>query len=176
MLDFTKHPHVILVNEFDVAMGICEKVYAHQISALHRAISVYLKCGDKVLLQKRSPEKYHGGNLWANAACTHPMYNESNEEAAKRALQAELGISITSPLQYLGHFIYKEKVGDLVEHELDHVFLGEIDESTQFNLNPYEVSEIKFIHENEVGKTLTNNSELFSPWFPYVFEFIQTRT
>ena len=58
---------VILVDQFDQEIGTMEKIRAHELGLLHRAISVFL-FNDKgeLLLQKRASSKYHSGGLWTN--------------------------------------------------------------------------------------------------------------
>ena len=52
--------HVILVDENDNEIGVEEKIKAHQKKMLHRAFSIFLFNDNlEVLLQKRSPNKYH---------------------------------------------------------------------------------------------------------------------
>ncbi|HOX83255.1 MAG TPA: NUDIX domain-containing protein, partial [Chryseolinea sp.] len=66
--------HVILVDEFDNAIGIMEKLEAHQKGILHRAFSVLLfNSKGEILLQKRAIGKYHSGGLWTNTCCSHPL-------------------------------------------------------------------------------------------------------
>ena len=79
--------HVILVDENDNEIGVEEKIKAHQKKMLHRAFSIFLFNDNlEVLLQKRSPNKYHSGNLWTNTCCSHPQKNISLIEFAKKRL------------------------------------------------------------------------------------------
>ena len=115
---------VVLVTENDEVLGLMEKQQAHINGLLHRAFSVFLfNSKGEMLLQKRAAEKYHSPNQWTNACCSHPRANETYEEAAKRRLKEELGIDTEISEKF--YFIYKADVGgNLWEHELDHVFVG----------------------------------------------------
>src|SRR5690606_6717791 len=66
--------HVILVDENDNEVGTMEKMEAHRKGVLHRAFSILLfdETG-RMLIQKRANDKYHSGNLWTNACCSHPL-------------------------------------------------------------------------------------------------------
>lgn len=86
---------VILVDMDDRPIGHAEKMYAHEKGLLHRAFSVFLFKGDKLLLQKRAATKYHCGGKWTNTCCSHPGENETVIEAALRRLDDELGISVS---------------------------------------------------------------------------------
>ena len=52
---------VILVDQKDRETGREEKQAAHVRGLLHRAFSVFLTDGTKMLIQQRAPEKYHCG-------------------------------------------------------------------------------------------------------------------
>ena len=116
--------YVILVNEQDEEIGVCEKLKAHLDGTLHRAFSVFIfnDAGD-LLLQQRHPGKYHSGGLWSNTCCSHPRPGEMVEDAAHRRLQEEMGMACD--LHRLFGFIYHSQLGsNLYEHEYDHVFIG----------------------------------------------------
>lgn len=114
---------LILVDLDDVPIGSAGKAEVHRRGLLHRAFSVFLTDGERMLLQRRSRGKYHSGGLWANACCSHPRAGESLEQAVPRRLKEELGISC--PVEELFSFHYFSQYGpQLFEYELDHVFLG----------------------------------------------------
>ena len=68
-----------------------EKLKAHELGLRHKAVSVFILNGDKLLLQQRSAGKYHTPRLWSNACCTHPQWEEDTETCAHRRLADELG-------------------------------------------------------------------------------------
>jgi len=120
---------VILIDKDDKQIGQVEKLYAHQLGLLHRAFSVFIyrhaQSKIEYLLQKRNKSKYHSGGLWTNTCCGHPRPEEQLEKAAARRLKEEVGIN--SDLLELSKYYYKADVGNnLIEHEIDHVFLGTI--------------------------------------------------
>jgi isopentenyl-diphosphate delta-isomerase len=162
---------LILVNENDEFVGVMEKMEVHRKGLLHRAFSVFIfdKEG-KMLLQKRSLEKYHSAGLWTNACCSHPIPGESVEDAAQRRLYEELGIS--TALQKIFVFTYKAKVeNDLIEHEFDHVFAGEYDGNIQWDQE--EVAECRLIDLNTIRSELENSPELYTAWFRIAFPQIE---
>lgn len=158
---------VVLVDPQDEVLGLMEKLQAHENGLLHRAFSVFLfNEKGEMLLQKRAAEKYHSPNQWTNACCSHPRENESYLDAAKRRLNEELGIE--SELTERFHFIYKADVGqDLWEHELDHVFTGIYD--GDFNLNPDEVSEIKYMSIADLNTDIQQYPERYTEWFKIIW-------
>lgn len=166
--------YVVLTNEKDEVIGIAEKMYAHVNERLHRAISVIIvNENNEMLLQQRAMEKYHCPGMWANACCTHPRYNESYEDAANRRLMEELGIETNINEAY--SFIYKADVKpNLVEHELDHVFIGKYEGEIPFNLE--EVMRVKWVSIDELAQDIKVNEEIYTPWFVKIFdEFVKRR-
>ncbi|AJW62150.1 isopentenyl-diphosphate Delta-isomerase [Elizabethkingia sp. HX WHF] len=159
---------VVLVNPNDDVLGVMEKMQAHQNGLLHRAFSVFLFNQEgKMLLQQRSATKYHSPNKWTNACCSHPRENETYLDGAKRRIHEELGINCE--LEEKFHFIYKADVGQgLWEHELDHVFIGTY--NGEYQLNPDEVSAIRFVTMEELDEEIANKPELFTEWFKIIWD------
>ncbi len=145
-----------------------EKLKAHQIGALHRAISVFIfNNKGELLLQKRASSKYHGASLWTNTCCTHPREGETNLECANRRLKEEMGFE--TKLEEKFSFIYKSDVENgLVENELDHVFFGVYD--GEIKLNSEEVEDCKFVALGNVSKDADQHPERFSIWFRIILE------
>ena len=64
---------VILVDENNRATGSAGKTMVHRRGLLHRAFSIFLLDDrGRIVLQRRNPNKYHSGGLWANSCCGHP--------------------------------------------------------------------------------------------------------
>ena len=158
--------HVILVDTRDHEIGTMEKMEAHKKGVLHRAFSILLfDDAGKILLQKRSTNKYHSGGLWTNACCSHPTPGETMEDATRRRLKEEMGIDLQPRFFY--SFIYKAHLDqELIEHELDHVFVG------SFNgiptINNKEVEDWKFVHLNWLKADITRNPEAYTVWFKLI--------
>lgn len=165
---------VILVDSDDNFIGNMEKMQAHREGKLHRAFSVYLT-NDKgdLLLQRRAADKYHSAGLWTNACCSHPRPKESNMEAAVRRLHEEMGI--TTSLNHLYHFTYYvEFENGLIEHELDHVYLGTYNDAP--NPNPAEVMEWKYMSADDIVKDVKKNPDSYTEWFKLSFEIVLVNT
>ncbi|NIF06392.1 isopentenyl-diphosphate Delta-isomerase [Chryseobacterium sp. Tr-659] len=159
---------VVLVNPEDEVLGLMEKQQAHINGLLHRAFSVFLfNNKGEMLLQKRAPGKYHSPNQWTNAVCSHPRNGETYLNGAIRRLKEELGIE--TELSEKFNFIYKADVGgNLWEHELDHVFTGNYNH--EFQLNPDEVSEVRFISMEKLDQELKDHPENFTEWFKIILK------
>ncbi len=123
----TDRDTVILVNQYDHAIGCAPKLKAHRLGQLHRAFSVFIFLSTQhtshLLLQQRHPDKYHSGGLWTNTCCSHPRPGETVIQAAERRLQEEMGLKI--PLKAAGAFEYRAELDHgFIEHEYDHVLIG----------------------------------------------------
>jgi isopentenyl-diphosphate delta-isomerase len=159
---------VVLVDENDNEIGLMEKLQAHTIPALHRAVSVFIFNSERqMLLQRRSESKYHSASLWTNTACTHPYHGESNLVAAARRLKQEMGLE--SDLKEVFQFIYQAEVGmGLTEYEYDHVFIGLSDELP--NPNPDEVCEYEYIDLDDLKERLQTDPYQFTAWFRKIMD------
>lgn len=153
---------LILVDLDDVEIGNGEKLWVHKNGKLHRAFSVFIIDGDRILLQRRNIHKYHSGGLWANACCSHPRVGETLKDAVKRRMLEELGVN--SNCEELFHFVYRTEYDNgLTEYEYDHVFLckysGEVYPSEE------EIDEIRWVSIEELKKDVIENPRNYASWF-----------
>jgi len=163
---------VILVNELDEPLGVMEKMEAHRKALLHRAFSVFIfNSKGEMLLQRRSPEKYHSAGLWTNACCSHPRPDEDTCQAARRRLSEELGF--TTALEKVFDFTYRSAFENgLTEHEFDHVFVGYHDQDV--HPNPEEVSAYRFLSPEAIKAELAADLTLYTSWFHLAFPLIRS--
>jgi isopentenyl-diphosphate Delta-isomerase len=155
--------HVVLVDENDNEVGIMEKMEAHRKGILHRALSILLfNSKGELMLQKRAENKYHSGGLWTNTCCSHPLPGETMEDATRRSLLHEMGISLQPEFAY--KFLYFAEVDDgLKEHELDYVFAAKYDGEP--SINPQEVADWQFLNIATLKKDIEENPSHYSSWF-----------
>jgi len=155
--------YVILVNKNDLPLGTMEKMEAHEKGILHRAFSVFIFNKErKVLLQRRSLEKYHSPGLWTNTVCSHPRAGEKPVDAAHRRLVEEMGFD--TEVEKLFSFVYNADVGEgLREYEYDHVFTGV--SNTIRKPNPEEVGDWKYMDFDELVSDVQKNPENYTVWF-----------
>lgn len=163
---------IYLVNENDEIIGTSHKLEVHQRGLLHRAFSVFIyKKQDKIieiLLQQRHPKKYHSGGLWTNTCCSHQLPNEDIRESAMRRLKEEMGIACE--LTQIGVFHYRAEVGNnLIENEIDHVFMGELNnnlsEST-INPDPKEVINYQWVKLDFLKQDVLEYPDKYTAWLP----------
>ena len=158
----TSEDELILVDYEDHETGSGKKLSVHQKGQLHRAFSVFLFDGDRLLMQKRANGKYHSAGLWSNTCCSHPRKGEKLLDAAGRRLQDECGI--TAKVREVGSFVYRETFADgLSEYEYDHVLIGEY--GGHFTRNPEEADEMKYVAVSEIMENIAKHPEQYSAWF-----------
>ncbi len=155
--------NVVLVDQDDRPIGVEEKLRAHTLGSLHRAVSVFaFDAAGALIVQQRAPGKYHSGGLWSNTACTHPREGESLIVAARRCLKEELGV--VASLRPAFRFRYRSAVPPgLIEHEYDHVFSGLI--HGQVKALQSEVAAWRAVPLAEIARELTAKPESFTAWF-----------
>ena len=157
--------HVVLVDAADREVGTAEKLEVHRDGRLHRAVSVFLFDGaGRWLLQRRADGKYHSPGLWSNTACTHPRPGEAPAAAASRRLDEEMGVRCA--LRPAFARVYRAELEGperLVEHELDHVFVG------RFDGEPVpaaaEVSNWAWVDADALRADLDARPDRYTPWF-----------
>lgn len=156
---------VILVDEQDRPLGDEAKLRAHENGGkLHRAFSVFIFNGEgQMLLQRRSPGKYHFGGLWTNACCSHPRPGQDVLGAARQRLREELGFD--TDLTEGFSFVYRahDARTGLTEHEFDHVLFGQFDGEPQ--PNPDEVDGWKWMDPEQIRADLEQRPDAYTPWF-----------
>ena len=141
-----------------------EKLAVHLLGLRHKAVSVFLMEGSRVLLQKRADTKYHTPGLWSNTCCTHPNWDETPKDCALRRLDQELGITGV-PVSFRHQVEYRADVGNgMTEHELVDIFVGSVSPDIQLTANPAEVSETHWSELRDLAEAAERNPHKFSPW------------
>lgn len=154
---------LVLVDENDQEIGRMEKMEVHQKGLLHRAFSILIfNSKNEILLQQRALDKYHSGGLWTNTCCSHPRINETTLQAANRRLQEEMGF--TTELKEEFSFIYRAELdGNMIEHELDHVFFGTFEGDIHFNKE--EVNDFKWVSMPDLMNDVEKSPSSYTEWF-----------
>jgi isopentenyl-diphosphate delta-isomerase len=140
-----------------------EKLDAHLRGLRHKAISVFVMNGGKLLIQKRAAGKYHTPGLWANTCCTHPDWDEGGLACAHRRLAEELGITGLNLIQR-DTIEYRADVGGgMTEHEVVEVFVSEAPNVT-WDLNPDEVEAVRWIDLYDLKAEIERHPGRFTAW------------
>lgn len=153
---------VILVDEFDNAVGAEENLRSHLKGLLHRSLSVFIfnSRGD-MLLQKRAAAAHPFGGLWSNACCSHPRPGEATRAAAHRRLAGEMGFMC--PLREVFSLRRRMRLaGGMIEHEFDHVLVGEYDGEPR--PRPAAVEVWKWMPAADLMRAVADSPAEFTPW------------
>lgn len=162
---------LVLVDPADNEVGTCSKLVAHERGLLHRAFSVLLFDGDRLLMTRRALGKYHSGGLWTNSCCSHPRAGETLDEAVPRRLAEELGIAEAPVCREVGTYCYRAAFGNgLTEYELDHVLVGEWAGTCE--PDPAEVMDWRWVDVAQVSRDVCEHPERFTAWFPGVLSLV----
>ena len=141
-----------------------DKMEVHRRGLRHKAISVFVTEGDRVLLQRRAAGKYHTPGLWTNTCCTHPEWGETDADCAVRRLWEEMGIKGIA-LTHVGEIEYRADVGGgLTEHEVAQVFTGRAPDGLQMAPNPREVQEATWVSLPVLVEAMARTPHRFTPW------------
>jgi isopentenyl-diphosphate Delta-isomerase len=147
-----------------------EKLEVHRRGLRHKAVSVFVMSGNRVLVQRRALSKYHTPGLWANTCCTHPLWDESAIDCAVRRLDQELGITGLYP-SFRDQVEYRAPVGNgLVEHEVVDIFIADAPPTLNVTPNPAEVAEVRWIDLYDLAAEVARWSERFTPWLRIYLE------
>jgi isopentenyl-diphosphate Delta-isomerase len=159
---------LILVDEKNRAVGVGGKTPIHRAGLLHRAFSTFIVDDQgRILLQRRSHQKYHSGGLLANSCCGHPRPGETTLAAARRRLTEELGIQ--APLTFGFFSRYRVDLdGGMQENEFVYVYFGP--QTAQPNPDPAEVSDVEFANVDEIARRIARQPDEFVYWLRHYFE------
>lgn len=148
----------------DGALTPVEKLEVHRRGLRHKAVSVFVNCGDHTLIQRRALGKYHTPGLWANACCTHPLWEEDAAVCAARRLGEELNLAGLAPV-HTGQVGYRADVGGgLIEDEVVEVFVAAVPERIEVSPNPAEVMDVRWLSFDALRREVAAAPERFTPW------------
>jgi isopentenyl-diphosphate delta-isomerase len=169
---------VELVDAEGLPIGSATVAEAHRKPGqLHRAFSVLLvDAAGRTLLQQRAAVKTRFPLRWANACCGHPKPGEPVADAATRRMAEELGLSGVT-LTEVGVYLYRaaDPHTGRVEHEYDHVLLGQIDPATPMRPDPAEVAALHWEPPQALRTALDSEPETYAPWLAGVAAHLPPR-
>jgi isopentenyl-diphosphate delta-isomerase len=155
---------VVLVNDNNEQIGTMSKLEAHNAhTPLHRAFSVYVFNKDgKFLLTQRALSKKVFPGMWTNSCCGHPGPGETTEDAIKRRLKFELGLTPRKITLVLPKYRYRAEMEGIVENEICPVYIAIV--SADPKPNQQEVENFEWIDWKEFLEGIKKEPEKYSPW------------
>jgi len=158
-----------IVNENNIVIGMASRSICHgNPSLMHRVSHVLVfDSKDRLILQKRSPNKDVQPGKWDTSVGGHLGAGETPLEAAEREMREELGITDV-PLKFIYQYIMKNDL------ESESVFTYYCRYEGEVAFDPLEISSVKrwtFSEiENALGKgVLTPNFEEEFAYFQKVY-------
>ena len=150
---------VDIVNERDEVVGSDLKSRKAELGFISRASAVFLHDSEgNIVVCKRAPHKKFSPNLYDLAAVGSVCAGETYEEAARRELLEEVGI--TCDLTLLDVHYQEAIEGGALMRYFCGIFLGRSDEDLVLN---EELTESKKISFSQLSEELRNNSEQYCP-------------
>ena len=126
----------------------------------HKAVCVFvLNSKNQVLLQKRSANKKTWPNMWDVTAGGNVLAGEFGFQAIIRECKEELGIELSqNEITFIGSAISSQKKGDIINNYFNEYYIAfkEVD-TTKVQLQKEEVSEVKWMDENEILERIKDN-------------------
>jgi isopentenyl-diphosphate Delta-isomerase len=163
-----RESHLVeLVTGTGEPAGVATVADAHEWPGrLHRAFSVLIvDTAGRFLLQRRASVKTRFAERWGNACCGHPAPGEDVCAAAERRLGEELGLPDVS-LKPVGVYVYR--AGDTrtgrVEHEYDHVLIGQVPVGWALRPDPAEIDELRWIAMTDLLGDMRDRPATYVPW------------
>ncbi len=145
-----------VVDEKDNVVGTALRKECHSNPKLiHRSIGIFVfNSIGELFLQKRSMKKDLDAGLWDLSVSGHVEKGQTYEEAAKRELMEELGV--TTEIKYFFDFKYRVKQ----ESENSRLFFAK--HNGPFKLNSDEISEGRFFGLEKVKEMM--KEKIISPY------------
>lgn len=156
---------VVLLDPDGMPIGAMDKSEVHTTETpLHLAFSCYgFDQGGRMLLTRRSLNKRTWPGVWTNTACGHPAPGEPIEEAVRRRLATELGVTPLALRPVLPDFRYRAVAPDgIVENEVCPVYLAEFTGDPV--PDPDEVMDWRWVDPAVFARTAVEAPFLLSPW------------
>ena len=140
-----------------VATGeACPRDEVHRLGLWHLTVHLWLRCGDQVLIQKRSSTKETHPELWDISCAGHVDFGEAPREAALRELKEELGIEAPTPtLVPLGILRRDTHHKHLTDREWTCVYLQNWEEKPACRPDPSEVAAVQWLPWRDFRQALT---------------------
>ncbi len=155
---------VVLLDEDGRAVGTADKAGVHDASTpLHLAFSCYLFDADgAVLVTQRALHKRTFPGVWTNSCCGHPAPGESLDDAVRRRVRQELGMTVDDLRLVLPRFRYRAEQDGVVENEMCPVYIGTA--ATAVAPDPEEVAEARWEPWQAFRDSVLDGSREVSTW------------
>lgn len=156
---------VVLLGEDGSAIGTAPKAEVHhQDTPLHLAFSCYVfdEAG-RFLLTQRARHKPTFGGVWTNSCCGHPAPGEPIEDAVRRRVEQELGVTLDDLRLVLPAFRYRAVMDNgVTENEMCPVFVATTRDAVR--PDPAEVDDHEWVDWPSFRSAVLDGSREVSSW------------
>jgi isopentenyl-diphosphate Delta-isomerase len=158
---------VDVVDSHDHPMGVVARREVLPLKAGFRVAHdlIFNSHGDLLVQQLSEGRARHPGQ-WGSSVAAYLFSGESYEEAARRRLREELGISI--PLNFIG----KTSMDDDGSRKFIGVFTGSA--NGPFRYDRQHIAALEFLPVRKIQQLMGETVRLFTPTFRKVFEFYES--
>lgn len=163
-----------VVDRKDNIIGKMEKWEAHKKGVLHRAYTAILQYEDSIILQHRKHPVFD--DVYDLSFSSHQIYKnnslQTNESAIYEGLLREWNISKKEivEIKFLNKIYYKAKdnKSEFFDHEIDYIFLIEVNVIPKANLN-YAYGQ-KIVHKANIISEIKKLQLNLAPWVEKILE------
>lgn len=156
---------VVLLDEEGHDVGVLPKRLAHHADTpLHLAFSCYVfDPAGRLLVTRRAGHKKTWPGVWTNSCCGHPAPGESMDDAVRRRLDDELGLTAGDVRLLLPRFRYRAVMPDgVVENEMCPVTMTTV--AGDPAPSPDEVDGWEWVPWHEFAASVMTGERPISPW------------
>lgn len=157
---------VVLVSDTGEPLGAADRTAVHgPDTPLHLAFSSHLfNSRGEVLITRRALDKKTWPGVWTNSCCGHPRPGELIEDAVRRRIREELGLTVGPITLALPDFRYRAvDASGIVENELCPVFIAHVPDLDP-TPDPAEVAEWAWVAWDELSTAIGATPRVYSPW------------
>jgi len=153
---------LVLVDEHDSQLGTDTRENCHLGQGRrHRAYTVFLFRGGRLLLQQRSLQKQLWPGSWDVSFTSHVYPGETYSQAMSRKSVQELGVRV-GELEEVDAFVYFAPQGRYAENEFCRLFAGGFEGEVRPNAE--EIADVRWTTVGELSRDVKSNPEAYTPW------------
>ena len=168
------HETVVIIDDDGRELGLANKLECHRRPGrLHRALTCLLfDEPGQILFARRSPSKLTWPGYWDATVATHQAQSETDEAAASRRVQQELGVEPIDLVRVAAIRYYAVYSDRWCEREVCAVLLGRLPESQMSRLTPTpdEIDHLAWVPAGHLAEFIA--AKPVAPWFHLVWEVL----